>query len=136
MQHIRGVVKENTLSNPDLVRYDDYTEYLFSRGKGWVCEANGHLVGFAIADLQANNIWALFVLPGYEGKGIARMLQKLMLHWYFAQGKNSVWLSTSPGTRAEKFYHETGWKETGPYGKNEIRLEMSWEQWIGLRKNL
>lgn len=49
-------VKENVLSNPALVTYKDYVEYLFVRGKGWVCEINNIITGFAIADLQDHNI--------------------------------------------------------------------------------
>jgi len=53
---VRMSVKENVLSNPALVTYKDYVEYLFVRGKGWVCEINNIITGFAIADLQDHNI--------------------------------------------------------------------------------
>jgi hypothetical protein len=41
-----------------------------NRGKGWVCEIDEKIVGFSIADLIGNNIWALFVMPGYDKRGI------------------------------------------------------------------
>ncbi|MDB5021751.1 MAG: family acetyltransferase, partial [Pedobacter sp.] len=72
-----------------------------------------------------NNIWALFIDPDFECKGIARNLQRLMLNWYFLQGKDVVWLGTLPGTRAERFYRISGWLENGMNGSREIRFEMS-----------
>ncbi|WCT15091.1 hypothetical protein [Mucilaginibacter jinjuensis] len=48
---VRLAVKENVLSNPALVTDEDCENYLTIRGKGWVCETEGQIVGFAIADL-------------------------------------------------------------------------------------
>ncbi len=129
IQVVRNAVKENMLSNPGLVTDRDCVEYLTLRGKGWVCEADGTIVGFAIADLIDNNIWALFIHPDYEAKGVGKKLHDLMLNWYFEQKKEHVWLSTSPNTRAEKFYRLQGWKETGLYGKGEIKFEMTKDEW-------
>jgi len=39
----------------------DFEIFLTVKGKGWVCEIKNRIVGFAIADLQDNNIWALFI---------------------------------------------------------------------------
>ena len=130
IQIIRHLVKENILSNPNLVTDQDCLEFLTQRGKGWVCECDGQIVGFAIADLKENNIWALFVDPKFEGKGIGRKLQHIMLDWYFSQGKTYVWLGTSPNTRAETFYRKTGWIENGKNGPNEIKFEMYREQYL------
>ena len=129
LHSIRTAVRENKLFDPGLIGADDYREFLTERGKGWLCEVDGEVAGFAIADLQGHNIWALFVNPDAEGKGIGRQLHDAMLRWYFAQTKEPVWLSTAPGTRAETFYHKAGWKETGVYGKGEIRFEMCYEDW-------
>jgi len=132
IQVVRNSVKENTLSDPGLVTDADCLEFITQRGKGWVCETDGKIVGFAIADLEEKNIWALFVDPEHEGKGIGRQLQKLMLAWYFAQGKDKVWLGTAPGTRAERFYRKSGWTENGTNGPKEIRFEMSNKQYLFL----
>lgn len=129
MQIVRNSVKENMLSDPALVKDKDYEAYLNERGKGWVYIINDMVVGFAIADLQDHNVWALFLLPAYEGQGIGRKLHDAMLHWYFSQTDATIWLSTSPGTRAESFYRKAGWKETGLYGKGEIRFEMRQTDW-------
>lgn len=130
IQVVRHSVKENRLSNPALVSDKDVEEYITKRGKGWVCETDDHIVGFAIADLQDNNIWALFIDPSYEGLGIGKRLHEEMLNWYFLQNKESVWLSTAPGTRAEQFYLKAGWKKTGVYGKGEIKFELTASDWM------
>ena len=129
IQVVRNAVKENVLSDPALVTDKDCEEYMTTRGKAWVCEANDTIVAFAYVDLKENNIWALFVTPGYAEKGIGKKLHKIMLDWYFALTDKTVWLGTSPNTRAETFYRKQGWKETGMHGK-EIKFEMTKEEWV------
>ena len=129
IQFVRNAVKENMLSNPALVTDADVEEYLFHRGKGWVCLTDDVVVGFSIVDLKDKNIWALFVHPGYDGKGIGKKLHDTMLDWCFYQTKETVWLGTSPDTRAEKFYRMQGWKEAGMHGKGEIKFEMDFATW-------
>jgi len=126
---VRFSVTENVLSNPALVTVDDCKDYLTRRGKGWVCEVDGRLVGFAIADLQDYNIWALFLRPEYVGHGIGKHLHALMLNWYFAQTSETVWLSASPGTRAEEFYRHQGWQDVGRTASGEVRFEMMAAAW-------
>lgn len=126
---VRLAVRENQLSSPDRVTEQDNIDYLTRRGKGWVCEAGGQIVGFAIADLQDHSVWALFVHPDYERQGIGRQLQTLMLGWYFDQTQHPVWLSTSPGTRAEAFYRRSGWREADRTATGEIRFELTMEEW-------
>ena len=129
IQIVRNAVKENMLSDPALVPDKDCEEYMTVRGKGWVCETEGAIVGFAIADLKENNIWALFVLPEYEGKRIGKKLHDMMLDWYFTQTTKTLWLGTAFNTRAEKFYRMQGWCEAGRHGSKEIKFEMSYINW-------
>ena len=132
IQIVRNSVQENTLSDPNLVTNADCEAFINIRGKGWVCEIDNYIVGFAIADLKENNIWALFIKPEFEGKGIARQLHKIMLDWYFSQTKTTVWLGTEFKTRAENFYTKAGWIKVGLHGANEIKFEMSYEKWKNL----
>lgn len=129
IQIVRNSVKENTLSNPALVSDLDCEEFITKRGKGWVCEIENQIVGFAIADLEENNIWALFLKPEFEGKGIGTTLQNIMLDWYFSTGKDTVWLGTTPGTRAEQFYSKSGWIKNGMHGSKEVKFEMTKNIW-------
>jgi GNAT superfamily N-acetyltransferase len=130
IQIVRHSVKENILSDPRLVTDTDCADYLERRGRGWVCAVQDKIVGFAIADLEANNIWALFVHPEFEKRGIGRKLHDTMLEWYFSQTKQEIWLGTAPHTRAEIFYRNAGWKETGMHGRGEIKFEMEYETWL------
>ncbi len=129
IQVVRNSVKENILSDPSVVTNSDCIDFLTKRGKGWVCEIDRNIVGFAIVDLQDNNIWALFLHPDFEKKGIGRKLHDQMLNWYFNQGKDEVWLGTTPNTRAESFYRKAGWIENGMNGDDEIKFEMTKEMW-------
>ena len=72
LMKVRFSVTENVLSDPSLVTEADCAEYITKRGKGWVCVVEDKIVGFAIADITGNNIWALFVQPGFDGSGIGR----------------------------------------------------------------
>lgn len=136
IQVVRHAVKENRLSNPNLVTDEDCRNYLEDRGKGWVSLEDDKLIAFAIVDLQDHNVWALFVHPDSEKRGHGRQLHDKMLNWYFEHSQHSLWLSTSAGTRAETFYKKAGWTEVGPYGKGEIKFEMSQAHWTTLNPRL
>lgn len=129
IQVVRNAVTENTLSDPGLVTDQDCAEFITDRGKGWVCEIDHQIVGFAIVDLRENNIWALFLDPNFEKKGIGRQLHQTMLDWYFSQTQKTVWLGTAFNTRAEQFYRKAGWTEVGMHGTKEIKFEMTYEDW-------
>jgi GNAT superfamily N-acetyltransferase len=129
LQLVRNAVRENRLSDPALIADGDYIDFITIRGKGWVCLIEDQVAGFVIVDLLQHNIWALFVHPDYEGRGIGRRLHDDMLDWYFEQTDTTVWLSTTPKTRAAAFYTKAGWIETGLYGRDEIQFEMSRARW-------
>lgn len=129
IQIVRHSVKENVLSDPSLVTDEDCRIYITERGKGWVCETDGKIVGFSIADLQENNIWALFVDHQYENRGIGKELHMMMMDWYFSTTERTVWLSTAPASRAETFYRMNGWKQTGITRSGEVRFEMTKKEW-------
>ena len=135
LQLIRHSVKENILSNPALVTDKDCEEYLTVRGRGWVCEIENEVVGFAIVDLQEHNVWALFLMPEFEGRGIGKALHNTMLNWYFGQTTEALWLGTEFNTRAEQFYRLQGWNEAGKNGPDEVRFEMSFDNWMERLKN-
>ena len=129
IQKVRNSVRENTLSDPALITDQDCENYLLNRGKGWVCEIDGKIVGFSIVDIMDHNVWALFVQPGFDKNGIGKKLHDDMLNWYFSQTDETIWLGTAPNTRAEKFYRKAGWKELGIHGKGELKFEMDAGNW-------
>jgi len=124
MHVVRCAVRENRLSRPDRVTADDYRVMLERDGRGWVAEVDGRIVGFAIADLRRSNVWALFVDPEHERRGIGRALHDRMMSWFLAQpGVERVWLTTDPATRAAAFYRAAGWRECGLDASGEQRFE-------------
>jgi GNAT superfamily N-acetyltransferase len=134
LHDVRCAVQENRLNTPSLVTPEHYTHYLTVAGKGWLCEVQGRVAGFAIVDAVEKMVWALFVHPNFEGKGIGRRLQAVMLDWYFAQDDTPLWLSTAPGTRAERFYKAFGWRMDGFTSQGEVRFEMSAASWLNVRQ--
>ena len=128
IQIVRNSVKENQLSNPNLIPDELVEEFITKRGKGFVCEIDDKIVGFSIVDFVENNVWALFLLPDFEGKRIGKKLHQLMLDEYFSKTKETIWLSTEANSRAEIFYKKQGWKNAGFHG-NEVKFEMSFEDW-------
>lgn len=130
LHSIRVAVTENILPNPGIITADDYELYISKKGKGWVYENEGQILGFSIVDLEGKSVWALFVKPGYEGIKIGKSLHNVMLEWYFVQTKDTIWLATAPKSRAEKFYRMQGWKETGVERNGDIRFELTEENWI------
>jgi GNAT superfamily N-acetyltransferase len=124
MHVVRVSVRENRLSDPARVTHEDYRLMLEEKGCGWVYESGGEIVGFGIVDLSERNIWALFVAPHCEGKGIGSALLKAMVARGFEAGAEPLWLTTSPGTRAEKLYRKAGWQAAGVTDMGELRFEL------------
>lgn len=139
MMKIRLAVKENRLSDPSMITEKEYEEFMRMQGRGWVFETFGEIAGFAFVDLSNSSIWALFVHPDQEGKGIGKKLLSEMLDWYFSHLEKTLWLTTAAETRAEHFYKAAGWIETArqwKYPKNpalppyvELRLEHRKNAW-------
>ena len=73
-------------------------------------------MGFAITNLKGNYIWALFVHPEWEQKGIGKKLHELMLNWYVGQTKTTFGWEPRPGGEPKRFTTEKAgqqWAHTG-----------------------
>jgi len=125
MHIIRLAVKENVLGNPLAVTENDYIDFITTKGKGWVCELNNNILGFAIVDIKDHNVWALFVDPEQERKGIGTRLHNIMLDWYFANHTEKIWLGTAPHSKAERLNRKAGWKEVGVEKNGDLRFELT-----------
>ena len=124
MNHLRLQVRENVLSDPSRVTTAMTTDAISVSGRGWVFEEDGHILGFSIALHEDPSIWALFVHPDHEGRGIGHALHELAVNWLWSRGADRIWLGTDPGTRAERFYRERGWREAGKHNNGDIRFEL------------
>ena len=123
MSAIRLAVTENRLNDPSRVTVQMYHDYLERRGKSWVCEIDGTMAGFAAADHTDGSVWALFIHPEHEGRGIGKRLLALMTDYLFARNYNKIELATSADTRADTFYASQGW-ERGKM-KNDVEVHYS-----------
>ena len=120
MHRIRLAVRENRLADGSAIGEDAYVPFV-AAGSAWVAEANNGIVGFAALDFGRGRVWALFVAPGSEGAGIGRALHDRLV----AQASRPLWLTTSPGTRAETFYERAGWRRAGVTSQGELRFELA-----------
>ena len=117
---IRLLVKENVISDPSKITKQMCIDYLEKSGCGWVCEINHQIVGFSYAAIKDNSIWALFILPSFEAKGIGTELLKKATSWLFIQGAEEVILETEANTRADGFYHSQGWQRGKVNDKGDV----------------
>ena len=131
MHDIRLSVRENRLENPDSVHPEDYRQRLEGSGRGWVADVDGRIVGFAIGDASTGSVWALFVDPAWEGRGVGRALHAAMVEWLFETGHDTLRLSTTPRTRAARFYVACGWTPAGYEMTGEACYTLARRDWLG-----
>jgi GNAT superfamily N-acetyltransferase len=120
MSALRLAVTENVLSDPAKVTPQMYRDYMGTLGRAWVCEADGKVVGFCYAVAADGSIWALFVDAAFEGLGIATTLLDTACEWLSDIGKHGATLSTTAGTRADRFYTARGWERAEPDQKGNV----------------
>lgn len=123
MHRVRLAVRENTLSDPGRITQADYLAALDELGRTWVVESDGEIAAFATG-YRDGSIWALFVHPGHEGRGYGKALHAVVVDWLWSLGHQRIWLSTGPGTRAERFYLARGWAPCGTDSGGDLRLEL------------
>jgi GNAT superfamily N-acetyltransferase len=116
---IRGSVRENRLSDPGRVTAADY-EWHVAHAPIHVWEDDGVIKGLSAGDPRDGSIWALFVDPAFEGRGIGRALISAATKSVAAAGHRVAKLSTEAGTRAERFYLRDGWTAKGRTERGEI----------------
>lgn len=122
MQAVRGGVRENVLSDPDGLPADSYKPYI-ETSACWVAFDQGQVVGFSACEIGLGFIWALFVAPDAEGRGLGRALLDQALARLREADHEFAKLSTAPGTRAAGFYQGNGWREAGRTWDGEIIFE-------------
>lgn len=124
---VRTSVRENHQSRAELatigVTPESIAEMLGSSSRAWLAEADGQAVAFAMADAGQATIFAMFVRPGYEGRGLGRALMREAEGWLFSQACQEIWLLTGgdPSLRAHGFYVHLGWASAGPQEDGQIK---------------
>ena len=117
-------MKENVLRDPSRVTNTNVTWFLEGPGI-WVWEEGDEVLGFAASDTRDASIFALFVDPAHERRGIGRALFEKALDVLRGDGHRTAWLTTEPGSRAEDFYRAAGWKVIGTSPKGELIFHSS-----------
>jgi GNAT superfamily N-acetyltransferase len=127
ISRVRTSVVENLLTAAQLdergITNASVAASFLADSKGWVALQAEEIVAFSIADRAAQSIFALFVLPAYEGRGIGSVLLDSALRWLWDNGAERVWLTTGPGTKAVRFYEKRGWTCTGQGPRGDLRYE-------------
>lgn len=114
---VRVVTDENRLTRDELARLgiteESVCERLRGTFHGWLAEEDGRVVGFAMGDRAAGELWVIAVLPEYIGRGIGSELMRRVEAWLEENGCLKLWLTTDldPRLRAYPFYLHRGWED-------------------------
>ena len=134
ISQVRHSVVENLLTREQLAQRGITSESVaasfLADSKGWVAEEAGGIVAFSIADRATRGIFALFVLPSHEGRGLGTGLLSTAVQWLWDNGATHIWHTTGPGTRAVHFYERRGWLRIGDAEHGDIRFELSRDKYF------
>lgn len=92
-----------------------------------IAEIEGKPVGFAMADYKEAYLFALFVRPEAEKRGVGSLLLRETEKMLAMRGLKSVYLVTGAdeSLRAVGFYKKQGWQITGTLDDGQLRFEKS-----------
>ncbi len=126
---IRTAVRENHMSLDELAVAGMTPETVAGlvqspKAGTWLALWDGHPAGFAMARQDPGDVFALFVLPDMEGRGVGGAFLAQAEAWLASRGLASTWLLTggAPGLRAATFYAARGWIAAGREADGQIRF--------------
>ncbi len=123
---IRTCVTENALDLEQLAELgitpETIAEAINHSPCAWIAEVDGAPVGFSMVDGEDACVFAAFVLPGFEGRGIGRALMAQAEASLFADHA-VIWLETAQASRASGFYRTLGWQVTQTLDDGDVRFE-------------
>ena len=111
------MTRENAISPEGLralgITPEAVVQKLSTSHRGWLCEVNQRIVGFAIGDGATGELWVIAVLPEFEGRRIGSRLLLLVEDWLWSLSWEEIWLWTSVDERmrAFAFYIAHGWRK-------------------------
>ena len=115
---VRAATRENALSREQLeemgITEASVSEMMQRTHRGWLCEAEGRIVGFAMGNGETGEMWVIAVLPEFWGRGIGGRLIASVENWLWSRGHDEAWLTTDKDTslRAYGFYLRQGWSDS------------------------
>ncbi|RWU23076.1 GNAT family N-acetyltransferase [Pseudomonas alkylphenolica] len=125
---IRTSVTQNHLSREQLhemgITADALRDAMHKAPCAWIAEWQQEAAGFVMVDHDEGELFALFVRPQHEGKGIGQLL----LHQAEAalfQRHEVIYLITDGDEtiRANGFYRRLGWTVSGAVDARDVRFE-------------
>jgi len=125
---IRTSVLENHQSRAGLARVgvtpDSVAQMLHSSSRAWIASERKQDVAFSMADASDATVFAMFVRPAFEGRGLGRILMKRAEEWLFEQGCVEIWLLTDANrdVRANGFYRHLGWDDAGIQQDGQVKF--------------
>jgi GNAT superfamily N-acetyltransferase len=134
---VRVATHENRLTREELTSLGITEQSVKARlqgtFKGWVCELNAQVVGFAIGDCATGELWVIALLPEFIGQGIGSALLRRVEDWLQANGCARLWLTTDldPSLKAYRFYRQHGWQDDRlEHGLRYMVKDMSYKETI------
>lgn len=123
---VENAITPEELENDYGVTPASLAEALRGPVRGWLCEDNGTVAGFAMGDRETGEVGVVAVLPSHEGNGIGGEVLSRVRDWLFSEGLERIWLKANPdpGIRASGFYERLGWKPTGEHVGDDHVLEL------------
>ncbi|WP_425375408.1 GNAT family N-acetyltransferase [Rhizobium deserti] len=103
------------------VTHASISEMISGSPCAWVAILDHEIVGFSMIDVAQASLFAAFVLPLHEGKGLGSQLVLLAEDELF-QHHSEIWLETEKNSRAAGFYRHLGWSKEREAKGNQIRL--------------
>ncbi|MGB5870039.1 MAG: GNAT family N-acetyltransferase [Albidovulum sp.] len=132
---MRARTRENAMTLAELeaeygITPQSAAEALRTTQKGWLCEHDGKVAGFAIGDCATGEVVVLAVLPDYEGQGFGKSLLEHVHAALRAAGHDTIWLwaNPDPAMRAAGFYARMGYHMTQEVGADSVKLQRGPEQ--------
>jgi GNAT superfamily N-acetyltransferase len=88
----------------------------------WVAELDGRVVAFSMVGVEDGCVFAMFVRPEHEGRGLGRRLMEPAERFLFEHFER-IWLETDGASRAAGFYRKLGWEIAERFENGDVRLQ-------------